>query len=70
MWHLNLKEDFELPIQHFKMFYCQCVSANVFNQRLNSTVPLEFQLLISLRILGRGYVADDLNEFCEEGGGR
>jgi len=65
---LKFKRRFRFPYPAFQnVLLPMCASANVFNQRYNGRVPLEFKLLISLRILGRGNVADDLNELSEVG---
>jgi hypothetical protein len=46
----------------------QAQEVNLFNQQRQGKIPLEFKLLIGLRILGRDACADDLDEALNIGG--
>ena len=51
----NLFRDILIPL---------CEEHNVFRVKKRTLIPVEFRLLIALRILGRGVTADDCNELC------
>ncbi|KAJ1431206.1 hypothetical protein B484DRAFT_395604 [Ochromonadaceae sp. CCMP2298] len=46
----------------------ECVEVNLFKQKRPGKIPIEFKVLIGLRILGRDSCADDLDEALNIGG--
>ena len=57
---------YRFPYIAFKEILLPLVkSHNIFNMRRSSYVPVEFKLLIALRMLGRGSVADDMSEMSK-----
>ena len=39
-----------------------CKERNVFRMKHSGTIPIEFKIMVALRILGRGSTADDIEE--------
>ncbi|KAJ1429659.1 hypothetical protein B484DRAFT_479390 [Ochromonadaceae sp. CCMP2298] len=66
--HRTFVRRFRLPYQLFKQLVVQATEVNLFNQQRQGKIPLEFKLLIGLRILGRDACADDLDEALNIGG--
>ena len=61
----KFRRRFRVPYPLFKeVILPQCVSHNIFETKreCGGTIPIEFKLLIALRILGRDAVADDCSE--------
>lgn len=61
--HRLFRRRFRLPYPVFKDLATLCRQQRVFEERSNSMIPLEIKLLVCLRILGRGSVADDIVEY-------
>ena len=60
------RRRFRVPYDLFKNCLVPlCLEHDVFRLKQNSLIPLEFRLLIALRILGRGCTADDCNELSD-----
>ncbi len=56
----KFRRRFRVPYVLFKdVIVPQCVAANVFDTKSNSTIPIEIKVLVALRILGRNAVSDD-----------
>jgi hypothetical protein len=66
--HRAFMRRFRLPYQLFKQLVAQCVEVNLFEQKRKGKIPIEFKVLIGLRILGRDACADDLDELLNIGG--
>ena len=61
----QFKLRFHVPYLMFKLYLLpMCIEKEIFHRRAcwRQTIPAEFKLLISLRILGRGNCADDIAE--------
>ena len=58
------RRRFRVPFPIFEKIVLECNRVNVFNIKSESRVrvPIEFKVLISLRILGRGNCFDDISE--------
>ncbi|KAJ1417438.1 hypothetical protein B484DRAFT_434243 [Ochromonadaceae sp. CCMP2298] len=63
--HRTFVRRFRLPFKHLVV---QATEVDLFNQQRQGKIPLEFKLLIGLRILGRDACADDLDEALNIGG--
>jgi hypothetical protein len=62
------RRRFRIPFPVFKdVLVPLCRDANIFGTSVEAyvRVPLEFKILVSLRILGRGNVADDIFEMSK-----
>lgn len=60
---LKFRRRFRVPYKLFKeVIVPQCEENNIFEMKSNSTIPIEFRILIALRIMGRDSTGDD----CEE----
>ncbi|KAJ1392979.1 hypothetical protein B484DRAFT_439391, partial [Ochromonadaceae sp. CCMP2298] len=66
--HRVFMRRFRLPYQLFKQLVAECVEVNLFKQKRPGKIPVEFKVLIGLRILGRDSCADDLDEALNIGG--
>lgn len=44
-----------------------CMHKNIFQSKYSSAIPLEFKIMVALRILGRDSVADDIEELSGVG---
>ncbi|KAJ1411349.1 hypothetical protein B484DRAFT_435615, partial [Ochromonadaceae sp. CCMP2298] len=66
--HRNFVRRFRLPYQLFKQLVVECKEVNLFEQKRKGKNPLEFKILIGLRILARDSCADDLDELLNIGG--
>ncbi|KAJ1400483.1 hypothetical protein B484DRAFT_471178, partial [Ochromonadaceae sp. CCMP2298] len=66
--HRNFVRRFRLPYQLFKQLVVECKEVNQFEQKRKGKIPLEFKILIGLRILARDSCADDLDELLNIGG--
>ena len=54
---------FRLPFKVFKEYFVpKCIELNVFEMKRRGSIPIEFKLLVVLRILARGNDFDTLNE--------
>ncbi len=61
----QFKLRFRVPYLMFKLYLLpMCIEKEIFPRKASwrNTIPAEFKLLISLRILGRGNCADDIAE--------
>lgn len=59
----KFRRRFRVPYPLFKeVIVPKCVDRNVFESQRESQIPIEFKVLIALRILGRDAVADECNE--------
>ena len=59
---------FRFPYIAFKEILLPLVVRNnIFNIQRQSYIPVEFKVLIALRMLGRGSVADDMSEMSKVG---
>ena len=58
------RRRFRVPFPIFKVLVQRCEESNLFGIKCPSKVrvPIEFKVLISLRIMGRGNVCDDIAE--------
>ncbi len=64
----KFRRRFRIPYRLFvDVLVPLCAQRDVFRVKSNSTIPLEFRLLIALRILGRGCTADDCFELSGVG---
>lgn len=60
----TFRRRFRVPFVLFRDHLVKiCDEHNIFNEQRKSRIPLEFKILLSLRILGRGNCADDIQEF-------
>jgi hypothetical protein len=58
-WNKFLRR-FRVPFSMFKLIVKMCEEVNTFGK---SKIPIDFKVLVSLRILGRGNCCDDISEF-------
>ena len=64
----NFMRRYRFPYIAFKEILLPLVKGhNVFESKRNGYVPIEFKLLVSLRMLGRGSIADDMSEMSGVG---
>ena len=63
----KFRRRFRLPYALFQKVKACCIEKGIFKSKHRSPIPIEFKILISLRILGRGNCCDDLNEFSSVG---
>ena len=64
----KFRRRFRVPYPLFsELLVPECKRVNLFNTTFENMirVPIEFKILIALRILGRGNVFDDLEELAE-----
>lgn len=61
--HRLFRRRFRIPYPVFKDLVAICRERRIFEERSNSMIPVEIKVLVSLRILGRGSVADDIVEY-------
>jgi hypothetical protein len=59
----KFRRRFRLPYTEFISFVEEIRPLKIFNKKRQSRIPLEFKILISLRVLGRDWCADDISEF-------
>ncbi len=60
---IKFRLRFRIPYGVFKnILVPQCVKENVFDLVRESRIPIEYKLLVCLRIIGRGHDFDTLNE--------
>ena len=64
----KFRRRFRVPYPLFKeIIVPDCHRMNVFEVKVRHLVPIEFKILIALRILGRDAVADDCEELSSVG---
>ena len=64
----RFKRRFRVPFPIFKnILVPMCRDVNLFDQSYDGHIPIEFKILVSLRILARGNCADDISEFSDIG---
>ena len=67
-WYARLfRRRFRLPYDLFVTFVEECREVNLFKEKNYSKIPIEFKILMSLRILGRDSCADDISEYINIG---
>jgi len=67
-WYARLfRRRFRLPYDLFITFVEECKEVNLFNEKNYSKIPIEFKILMPLRILGRDTCADDISEYINIG---
>ncbi|KAJ1403322.1 hypothetical protein B484DRAFT_457569 [Ochromonadaceae sp. CCMP2298] len=66
--HRDFVRRFRLPYQLFKQLVVECEEVNLFDTKRKGKIPIEFKVLIGLRILARDSCADDLDELLNIGG--
>ncbi|KAJ1439688.1 hypothetical protein B484DRAFT_443840 [Ochromonadaceae sp. CCMP2298] len=66
--HRDFVRRFRLPYQLFKQLLVECEEVNLFDTKRRGKIPIEFKVLIGLRILARDSCADDLDELLNIGG--
>jgi hypothetical protein len=58
-----------LSLSHYILqLVAECVEVNLFKQKRPGKIPIEFKVLVGLRILGRDSCVDDLDEALNIGG--
>lgn len=61
----KFRRRFRVPYLLFvNVLVPMCISKNVFDMTNKSFIPIEFKILVCLRILGRDATADDIKELC------
>jgi hypothetical protein len=63
----KFRRRFRVPYDLFIKIKELCMEKGIFQTKIRSRIPIEFKILISLRILARGNCCDDLNEFSSVG---
>jgi hypothetical protein len=60
---MKFRLRFRLPFKVFKEYFVpKCIELNVFEMKRRGSIPIEFKLLVVLRILARGNDFDPINE--------
>ena len=63
----RFRRRFRLPYDLFVTFVEECREVNLFKEKNYSKIPIEFKILMSLRIIGRDSCADDISEYINIG---
>jgi len=64
----KFRRRFRVPYPLFEeVLVPLCNETNVFEIKKNSIIPVEYRVLVVLRILGRGHSADDCIQLCPIG---
>ena len=63
----KFRRRFRMPWSLFKEHVEECRQHNIFEMKYETKIPVEFRVLVALRILGRDACADEIEEFLNIG---